>query len=66
MYSEPIATDNSGDASVACSPISGSSLEMGTTVIRCEARDPSGNQAACSFEVNVPGKAITRWTYGFK
>ena len=56
VYNKPTATDNSGEASVTCSPLSGSSLEKGTILIDCEARDPSGNQAVCSFEVIVPGK----------
>ena len=58
VYSEPTATDNSGKANVTCSPMSGSTHEMGTTLVYCKARDSSGNQAVCSFEVNIPGKAI--------
>ena len=56
VYNKPTATDNSGEASVTCSPLSGSSLEKGTILIDCEARDPSGNQAVCSVEVIVPSK----------
>ena len=73
MYSKPTATDNSGEATVTCNPISGSSLKIGTTSIRCQARDLSHNQAVCSFQVSVPvpGKGMItitiRWdTYDAK
>ena len=55
VYNKPTATGNSGEASVTCSPNSGSSLEKGTISVDCVARDPSGNQAMCSFEVISPG-----------
>ena len=58
VYTKPTATDNSGAMTVTCSPVSGSSLEIGTTSINCVARDSSGNQASCSFGVNVSGTFI--------
>ena len=58
VNNKPTATDNSGEVSVTCNPKSGSTLEKGTILIDCKARDPSGNQAVCSFEVISPGKEI--------
>ena len=47
------ATDDSGEASVVCSPPSGSLFSLGTTTVHCTATDPSGNVSTCSFTVTV-------------
>lgn len=48
------AHDNcSGPATVHCDPPSGSVFAVGTHVVMCEAMDPSGNTAQCSFQVTV-------------
>jgi hypothetical protein len=40
-------------ASLACSPGSASTFALGTTTVRCVARDDDGNEAVASFEVTV-------------
>ena len=58
-WSDPIANDNSGTSPiVSCSVNSGDRLSTGTTKVTCEARDESGNQATCSFTVEIDGKDI--------
>src|SRR5439155_23406353 len=52
-YAAPIATDNCGAASVACSPPSGSAFSGGVTVVTCTATDESNNTNACRFTVAV-------------
>src|SRR5262249_55202887 len=47
------ATDNSGVATVACNPASGSAFAKGTTTVNCTATDGVGNQANCAFVVTV-------------
>ncbi len=50
-FSTPSAIDNCSIAAIACSPVSGSILNLGTTIINCAAIDSSGNTATCSFSV---------------
>ncbi|HWW60981.1 MAG TPA: HYR domain-containing protein, partial [Thermoanaerobaculia bacterium] len=45
--------DVSGAVPVTCSPASGSIFPIGTTTVRCTARDTSGNDAAGTFKVTV-------------
>jgi hypothetical protein len=52
-YSMPSATDNCSNASVVCSPPSGSSFPVGVTTVICSATDAAGNAASCSFTVSV-------------
>jgi uncharacterized repeat protein (TIGR01451 family) len=47
------ASDNCSVASVVCSPPSGSSFPVGTTLVTCTATDSSGNMSSCSFNVTV-------------
>jgi uncharacterized repeat protein (TIGR01451 family) len=47
------ASDNSGQVRVDCNPDSGSSFPVGITSVTCTASDPSGNTAACTFNVEV-------------
>lgn len=48
----PTVTDNCA-ATGSCSPASGSSFGVGTTVVTCTATDTSGNTATCTFNVTV-------------
>ena len=52
-YTNPPATDNSGNVTVSCNPASGSSFAVGATTVTCTATDPCNNTATCSFVVNV-------------
>jgi putative hemolysin len=53
-FSTPTATDIcSASPTTACSPPSGSTFPLGTTVDTCTATDASGNMASCSFNVKV-------------
>jgi hypothetical protein len=56
----PDATDNSGVASVVCTPGSGSRLQVGASTISCLASDPSGNAASARFEVTVTAESTER------
>jgi RNA polymerase sigma factor (sigma-70 family) len=48
------ASDRVGGAlTPACSPASGATFPLGSTTVRCTARDASGNTAAGSFRVTV-------------
>lgn len=38
-----------------CTPPSGSSFGIGTTIVHCSATDPGGNAASCNFTVVVTG-----------
>jgi large repetitive protein len=54
-YTNPTATDTVGPASpaVTCSPASGSTFPLGTTLVTCSAQDTAGNPASTSFNVVV-------------
>jgi hypothetical protein len=54
-YSNPTATDSVDPASpaVTCSPASGSTFVIGTTLVTCSATDTAGNDASSSFNVTV-------------
>ena len=48
------ATDNMDPAPVVtCSPISGSTFQLGNTTVSCTATDKSGNTATATFKVSV-------------
>jgi len=49
------ATDGSGQASVSCTPASGSTIAIGTTTVSCTATDAAVNIASASFNVTVKG-----------
>ena len=58
-WTKPEATDNSiQNPTVTCSKESGSQFETGTTVVTCIAFDSAGNQANCSFTVQIKGVEI--------
>jgi hypothetical protein len=50
---ETTVADNCQVASSSCTYPSGSSFPVGATVDLCTAQDDAGNQASCSFTVNV-------------
>ncbi len=55
-YSTPTASDNvDGDvsSSVSCTPNSGTTFPMGTTIVGCSVTDAAGNTASASFSVTV-------------
>ncbi|XP_071963953.1 hyalin-like [Antedon mediterranea] len=53
-FNDPAVSDNSGETlQPTCSIPSGSSFNVGTTVVDCVAVDASGNQGSCSFDVIV-------------
>ena len=55
-WQHPSATDNSRDKlAVTCKPLSGSNFTIGQTLVTCEAVDSSGNNNACSFQIDVKG-----------
>jgi hypothetical protein len=47
------ATDNSGTATVRCTPMSGAVFAWGTTTVSCTATDPSANTTTGTFRVTV-------------
>ena len=55
-WTNPEATDNSLQfPTVTCSPKSGSEFEIGEITVTCHALDKAGNQATCTFSVQVKG-----------
>ncbi|MCU1388490.1 MAG: hypothetical protein JWL72_1828 [Ilumatobacteraceae bacterium] len=57
-YTLPTATDNTGVApTVACTPPSGTTFPVGTTLVTCTARDASANIATTTFSVAVTDDA---------
>jgi hypothetical protein len=48
------ATDDTDPAPIiACTPPSGSTFAIGTTIVSCTATDLSGNQSSCNFTITV-------------
>ena len=57
VWTDLQATDNSGiKTTITCDLESGNQVHIGQTEVVCEARDPSGNQAICTFVIEVIGK----------
>ncbi len=52
-WTDPVATDDCGGATVVCNPPSGSTFPIGTTTVTCTATDAAGNIATCTFDVTV-------------
>ena len=53
-YTNPTATDAvAGGVPVNCTPASGSTFPIGSTLVSCSASDPSGHSASTSFHVIV-------------
>ena len=57
-WTEPTAVDNSGSVFYTKTHAAGDKFAVGTTTIVYYARDPSGNQASCSFDIIVTGKVL--------
>ena len=55
-WTDPQVTDNSGqNATTECNVGSGSQFLIGETEVVCQATDPTGNHATCTFTVKVEG-----------
>ncbi|WP_092647434.1 HYR domain-containing protein [Jannaschia faecimaris] len=52
-WTEPTYDDNVGVTSSGCSPVSGSTFNLGATSVTCTAFDGAGNSAIASFFVTV-------------
>jgi hypothetical protein len=52
-YPAPVATDNSGQATVTTDHDSGSTFPLGMTTVTATATDAAGHTATCTFKVNV-------------
>jgi hypothetical protein len=53
-YTNPSASDLVDNSlSVSCSPASGSTFALGTTIVNCSATDDAGNTGSNSFDVTV-------------
>ena len=56
VWTTPLAMDNSElIPTVTCNKPNGSQFEIGATEVMCQAVDRVGNQATCSFLVDVAG-----------
>jgi lysophospholipase L1-like esterase len=56
----PTAQNGAPPVSVACTPESGTSFNLGTTTVACTAIDASNRTASCSFDVSVTEPAKLR------
>ena len=55
-WTDPQVTDNSGQIpTITCDAVSGSQFGIGETEVTCQAVDPRGNQATCTFTVKIKG-----------
>ena len=52
-YVSPTATDNSGSATITCTPASGATFAAGITTITCTATDPSNNTARATYTITA-------------
>ena len=52
-YADPGVTDNAPGATASCVPASGSTFDLGETVVTCTATDAAGNNAQDTFTVTV-------------
>ena len=56
VWADPEAADNSYQHPTStCNVESGSQFDIGKTNVTCKAQDASGNEATCSFTVDVQG-----------
>ena len=57
VWNNPVAIDNSKETpTFTCNVENGSQFEFGETEVICQAVDQAGNQATCSFIVDVLGE----------
>ena len=55
-WSDPVATDNSGQTVTLSSDLAkGSQLKLGSHIVTVTARDLVGNEESCQFVVTVQG-----------
>ncbi len=52
-YTAPKVMDNCPNTVTVCTPPSGSTFSLGTTIVNCKVTDVGGNMANCSFKVTV-------------
>ena len=52
----PEAADNSGEVTMTCDKLPGSTFFVGQSAVTCFAIDKSGNSDMCTFYINVEGK----------
>ena len=52
-YNPPTVVDNCPGSTVICTPPSGSTFPVGTSMVTCTAKDAAGNAAACAFAITV-------------
>ena len=57
-WTEPTATDNSGNQTLTQTHQPGSPFPIGITTVTYTSTDPIGNTATCSFDVTVKGRSI--------
>ena len=56
VWNNPQVTDNSGQIpTITCDADSGSHFRISETEVTCQAVDPTGNKATCSFTVKIEG-----------
>ena len=56
IWTDPQATDNSKEMpKITCNAESGSQFQIGNTQVHCQAVDPTGNRATCTFDVQIKG-----------
>ena len=56
VWTDPQVTDNSKQIpTITCDADSGSDFKIGENEVTCQAVDPTGNQATCSFTVKIEG-----------
>ena len=59
-WTDPQVTDNSGQIpTITCDAESGSQFGIGEAEVTCQAVDPTGNQATCTFTVKIKGRLFT-------
>ena len=62
VWADPVATDNSKlTPTVTCNAQYRSPFEIGETEVMCQALDQAGNQATCSFIIDV----VVEWRIFF-
>jgi peptidase M23-like protein/HYR domain-containing protein len=62
-YTVGATDDCDPQPTIACSPTSGSTFPLGTTLVQCSATDLAANVATCSFHVDVTDSTNPSFTY---
>jgi lysophospholipase L1-like esterase len=63
-FPDPLVSGGQSPVTTTCSPPSGSSFAVGTTVVTCTSRDATGQAASCNFPItvsNVPQITATKY-----